>query len=162
MKPVHSLIFSCLIVLASVHITLAQIPACAAQAVFNLCLQNEDGYLKMCSNEDYNCLCKWHTAKLACWDNCPNDPARSAQDGLQQTFCAIAKAHNSTTSGQPSNPAPSITSSVLATISMTSAPGSSTSVSNIIHIHSLAAPLSMHSSLMAAILGVLLLILTTQ
>ncbi|KAI9499515.1 hypothetical protein BDB00DRAFT_783016 [Zychaea mexicana] len=71
-----------------------QAPAgCTAANVFTQCLQNEQDYLKTCKDQDFACLCKWNTAKLSCWDNCPNDPARATQAGLVSNYCAIAGAN---------------------------------------------------------------------
>ncbi|KAI8968475.1 hypothetical protein BDF20DRAFT_916990 [Mycotypha africana] len=72
--------------------------ACAAQNVLDTCLSNEDNYLKTCINADYACLCKWHTAKLSCYDNCPSSLGRPAQQGLKDTYCSIAQTYTNTTS----------------------------------------------------------------
>ncbi|KAI7892325.1 uncharacterized protein EV154DRAFT_505568, partial [Mucor mucedo] len=80
----------------------AQSPSCAAQEVLNTCLSNEDTYLKTCIDQDYACLCKWHTAKLSCFDNCPQDLGRGSSQGLKDTFCSIAKTYNTTTSSSSS------------------------------------------------------------
>ena len=95
----------------------AQVPACAAQEVLNTCISNEDTYLKTCVDQDYACLCKWHKAKLSCYDNCPNDLGMAMVKGQKDTFCSIAQTYNTTTSS--SSMAASMTAST--TISSNSA-----------------------------------------
>ncbi|KAI9030100.1 hypothetical protein CLU79DRAFT_423545 [Phycomyces nitens] len=86
-------------ILAYLEATSAQADAgCAASVIFNQCLRNQDIYIKTCSGQDYACLCKWHTTKLSCWDNCMNDVSRGSQEGLKTTFCSIATPINATTS----------------------------------------------------------------
>ncbi|KAI9272996.1 hypothetical protein BDA99DRAFT_281032 [Phascolomyces articulosus] len=61
---------------------------CPAQTVFDQCKQNEDNYLNTCKQLDYACLCKWQTAKVSCWDTCPDDIERSTQAALMTTYCS--------------------------------------------------------------------------
>ncbi|GAA5803812.1 hypothetical protein EDC94DRAFT_691943 [Helicostylum pulchrum] len=75
-----------------------QSPACTAQEVLTTCLSTEDIYLKTCTDQDYACLCKWHTAKLSCFDSCPQDVGRPFVQGSKDTFCSIAKTYNTTAS----------------------------------------------------------------
>ncbi|KAI9349372.1 hypothetical protein BD770DRAFT_394962 [Pilaira anomala] len=72
----------------------AQSPTCGAQEILNTCLSNQDIYLKTCTDQDYACLCKWHTTKLSCFDNCPQDMGRPFVQGSKDTFCSIAKTYN--------------------------------------------------------------------
>ncbi|KAL0078007.1 hypothetical protein J3Q64DRAFT_1872784 [Phycomyces blakesleeanus] len=86
-------------ILAYLETASAQTDAgCAASVIFNQCLRNQDIYIKTCSGQDYTCLCKWHTTKLSCWDNCQNDVSRGSQEGLKTTFCSIAAPINATVS----------------------------------------------------------------
>ncbi|KAL9545846.1 hypothetical protein MBANPS3_006957 [Mucor bainieri] len=80
------------------QLVLAQTVPCAAQEVLNTCLSNEDNYLKTCQGQDYACLCKWHKAKLSCYDNCPNDLGMALVKGSKDTFCSIAQTYNTTAS----------------------------------------------------------------
>ncbi|KAI7906543.1 uncharacterized protein BX663DRAFT_548711 [Cokeromyces recurvatus] len=99
------------LVFAFSQMVAAQTAACAAQNVLDTCLSNEDNYLKTCIDRDYACLCKWHTAKLTCFDNCPQNLGRASQQGLKDTFCSIAQTYNNITS---SSIAPSSTPSATA------------------------------------------------
>ncbi|KAI9322242.1 hypothetical protein BX666DRAFT_1893012 [Dichotomocladium elegans] len=62
--------------------------SCAAQTVFDQCKQNEDNYLHTCKQEDYACLCRWQTAKVSCWDTCPEDTEKEAQKSLMTSYCS--------------------------------------------------------------------------
>lgn len=31
---------------------------------------------------------QWQTAKVSCWDNCPNDSELHTQQGLMTTYCS--------------------------------------------------------------------------
>ncbi|KAI8639443.1 hypothetical protein BD408DRAFT_266651 [Parasitella parasitica] len=119
----------------------AQVAACAAQQVLTTCLSNEDTYLKTCLDRgtfvDYSCLCKWHTAKLSCYDNCPNDPGMPFAKGSKDTFCSIAQTYNTTTSSSSVAPSvaasttiPSNSASVALPSSSSSTTASSSSTSN--------------------------------
>ncbi|KAL0095845.1 hypothetical protein J3Q64DRAFT_1708927 [Phycomyces blakesleeanus] len=66
---------------------------CAVAGIFNQCLQNEDTYIKTCIVTDYACLCRWHTVKLSCWNNCPNEPGRATQQSLTTSHCAMPGAN---------------------------------------------------------------------
>ncbi|KAI8993140.1 hypothetical protein BDB01DRAFT_775276 [Pilobolus umbonatus] len=77
---------------------------CTAQDILDLCLTNQDIYLKTCISTDYACLCQWHSAKLSCFDNCPNDVTRHTQMGLRDTFCSIASTYATTTAPAVSGP----------------------------------------------------------
>ncbi|CDH53881.1 predicted protein [Lichtheimia corymbifera JMRC:FSU:9682] len=39
--------------------------SCPAQNVFDQCKQNEDNYLKTCTQSDYACLCKCYNYSVA-------------------------------------------------------------------------------------------------
>ncbi|KAI8384740.1 uncharacterized protein BYT42DRAFT_563506 [Radiomyces spectabilis] len=81
---------------------------CAAQDVFTLCQSNQDTYIKGCQLEDFQCLCRWHKAKLSCWDNCPNDAGRHTQDGLVTTYCSMPGANVTSIWVPPSSTAPPV------------------------------------------------------
>ncbi|KAI7847750.1 hypothetical protein BDC45DRAFT_525237 [Circinella umbellata] len=66
----------------------AQQSSCLAQTVFDLCKANEDNYLSTCKQTDYACLCKWQTAKVSCWDTCPDDVQRGTEAALMTTYCS--------------------------------------------------------------------------
>ncbi|CEP18129.1 hypothetical protein [Parasitella parasitica] len=115
----------------------AQVAACAAQQVLSTCLSNEETYLKTCQGQDYACLCKWHAAKLSCYDNCPNDPGMPFAKGEKDTFCSIAQTYNTTTSSSSVAPSvaasttiPSNSASVALPSSSSSTTASSSSTSN--------------------------------
>ncbi|EIE82358.1 hypothetical protein RO3G_07063 [Rhizopus delemar RA 99-880] len=42
---------------ASVAPTRTSTSACAVQSVFDLCIQNQDDYIKRCGIQDFACLC---------------------------------------------------------------------------------------------------------
>ncbi|KAG1640988.1 hypothetical protein G6F44_006285 [Rhizopus delemar] len=70
---------------------------CAVKSVFDLCLQNEDDYIKRCQDHDYACLCTTNRQKLSCWNNCPNDTGLATQEGVVQTICSMPGANVSVT-----------------------------------------------------------------
>ncbi|KAI9484176.1 MAG: hypothetical protein EXX96DRAFT_607068 [Benjaminiella poitrasii] len=73
------------------------VSTCAVQSTFELCLQNEDNYIKTCQDQDFACLCRWHKEKLTCWNNCPNAVGYSAQQTLVQNYCSMPGANVSIT-----------------------------------------------------------------
>ncbi|CAO3610226.1 unnamed protein product [Cunninghamella blakesleeana] len=87
--------------------------ACSDQAVFDLCLQNQDNYLKTCGPTDYQCLCQWNKAKLTCYTSCPNDPTKGSQDNVVASYCNIPGA-NVTSTWTGSITTPTASSSVSA------------------------------------------------
>ncbi|KAI8889045.1 hypothetical protein K501DRAFT_6940 [Backusella circina FSU 941] len=76
----------------------AQSATCSDQTVIDTCASNQDIYLKTCADADYPCLCKWHTAKLSCYDSCLLSGARASEKGLKDTFCSIAQTYSTNTS----------------------------------------------------------------
>ncbi|CAO3595250.1 unnamed protein product [Absidia cylindrospora] len=61
---------------------------CSDQTVFELCLKNQDNYIKACRPEEYACLCRWHSSKLSCYDNCPQDTGRIEQSKVVKDACS--------------------------------------------------------------------------
>ncbi|CAO3684266.1 hypothetical protein G6F70_005538 [Rhizopus microsporus] len=70
---------------------------CAVQSVFDLCLSNQDDYIKRCQPQDYACLCTTNKQKLSCWVNCPNDSGKGTQEGIVQEICSMPGANVSVT-----------------------------------------------------------------
>ncbi|CAO3593257.1 unnamed protein product [Absidia cylindrospora] len=70
--------------------------ACADQAVFDLCKQNQDKYLATCAPTNYQCLCQWNKAKLSCWDSCPNDVEKGSQENIASADCSVPGANVTT------------------------------------------------------------------
>ncbi|ORZ02422.1 hypothetical protein BCR43DRAFT_509600 [Syncephalastrum racemosum] len=82
--------------------------SCSVPKVFAQCLTNQDNYIRGCTGQDYTCLCKWNTVKLSCWDSCPNEPGRQAQNGIKETYCTISGiAQNATSPSTTHSPAAS-------------------------------------------------------
>ncbi|KAI8097496.1 uncharacterized protein BX664DRAFT_326542 [Halteromyces radiatus] len=61
---------------------------CSDQTVFELCLKNQDNYIKGCRSEEYACLCRWHSSKLSCYDNCPQDAGKLEQSRTVKDVCS--------------------------------------------------------------------------
>ncbi|KAI8642811.1 hypothetical protein BD408DRAFT_443187 [Parasitella parasitica] len=94
------------------------VSACAVQSTFELCLQNEDNYIKTCQEQDFACLCRWNKEKLTCWNNCPNDEGFARQEGVVSNFCSMPGANVSIapwTSTIASTSTPILPTSVVAT-----------------------------------------------
>ncbi|KAG2201379.1 hypothetical protein INT46_010184 [Mucor plumbeus] len=94
------------------------VSACAVQSTFELCLQNEDNYIKTCLEQDFACLCRWNKEKLTCWNNCPNDEGLARQEGVVSNFCSMPGANVSIapwTSTIASTSTPVLPTSVVAT-----------------------------------------------
>ncbi|KAI8369067.1 hypothetical protein BD560DRAFT_397896 [Blakeslea trispora] len=83
--------------------------SCALQATLDLCLQNEDNYIKTCGQTDYACLCRWSKEKLSCYSSCPNDVNAATQKTLVDSYCSVPGANVSvapwTSSGVPTSTA---------------------------------------------------------
>ncbi|KAI7861393.1 hypothetical protein BDF14DRAFT_1881840 [Spinellus fusiger] len=77
------------------YVLAQNVTECAVAGIFNQCLQNEDTYIKTCITTDYACLCRWHTVKLSCWNNCPNDVGRATQQSITTSACAMPGANAS-------------------------------------------------------------------
>ncbi|KAI8332205.1 hypothetical protein BC941DRAFT_516975 [Chlamydoabsidia padenii] len=61
---------------------------CSDQTVFELCLKNQENYIKACRVDEYACLCRWHSSKLSCYDNCPQDAGRLEQSRVVKDACS--------------------------------------------------------------------------
>ncbi|KAI8083309.1 uncharacterized protein B0P05DRAFT_536870 [Gilbertella persicaria] len=67
--------------------------SCALQSTLDLCLQNEDNYIKTCQAQDFACLCRWNKEKLSCYSSCPNDLGAGAQKALVENYCSMPGAN---------------------------------------------------------------------
>ncbi|KAJ2346178.1 hypothetical protein IWW50_005513 [Coemansia erecta] len=65
--------------------------ACNAQNVLDNCLAVEGQVLAMCSYSDWACKCQAQQAISGCYNNCPSDQGRPAQEGQVTVFCNAAK-----------------------------------------------------------------------
>ncbi|KAI8988341.1 hypothetical protein BDF20DRAFT_855204 [Mycotypha africana] len=83
--------------------------SCPVQSTFELCLKNEDNYIKTCQEQDYACLCRWHKEKLTCWNNCPHDLGLPNQQALVNDYCSRPGANVSIAPWTSSAPATSAT-----------------------------------------------------
>ncbi|CAO3636763.1 unnamed protein product [Cunninghamella echinulata] len=61
---------------------------CSDQPVFELCLKNQENYINGCRTDEFACLCRWHSSKLSCFDNCPLDTGKETQAGLVKHMCS--------------------------------------------------------------------------
>ncbi|KAI8353635.1 hypothetical protein EDC96DRAFT_517113 [Choanephora cucurbitarum] len=81
--------------------------SCALQATLDLCLQNEDNYIKTCGQQDFACLCRWSKEKLSCYSSCPNDVGVGSQKAIVDSYCSVPGANVSvapwTSSGAPTS-----------------------------------------------------------
>ncbi|KAI8064686.1 hypothetical protein BC940DRAFT_305095 [Gongronella butleri] len=113
------------IIAASTTTVLAQTTTCADQSVFNLCLQNQDTYLKTCATDNYQCLCHWNQAKLSCYTSCPNDPTYGTQVNVVASYCSIPGANvTSTWTGSTATATATASASANASASSSSKPSS--------------------------------------
>ncbi|CAO3639708.1 unnamed protein product [Cunninghamella blakesleeana] len=55
---------------------------------FDLCLKNQDNYINGCKPDEFACLCRWHTSKLSCYDNCPLNIGKEEQTGKVKHVCS--------------------------------------------------------------------------
>ncbi|KAG0732514.1 hypothetical protein G6F57_020158 [Rhizopus arrhizus] len=94
-----SLVASSLAIVSAQSATASEAPtrtstsACAVQSVFDLCIQNQDDYIKRCGNQDFACLCSTNKQKLSCWNNCPNDTGLLSQQGVVENYCSMPGAN---------------------------------------------------------------------
>ncbi|KAK8228420.1 hypothetical protein HDK77DRAFT_486907 [Phyllosticta capitalensis] len=64
--------------------------ACAAQTILDTCLASEKAKADACAGNDWLCLCDTYNSVLTCYNNCPNDPARSSVNNQVTQFCGAA------------------------------------------------------------------------
>ncbi|KAG1048289.1 hypothetical protein G6F43_009307 [Rhizopus delemar] len=111
---------------ASVAPTRTSTSACAVQSVFDLCIQNQDDYIKRCGIQDFACLCSTNKQKLSCWNNCPNDTGLLSQQGVVENYCSMPGANVSVTpwssSALPTSTATNIVANNSSNASSTTAP----------------------------------------
>lgn len=60
--------------------------ACGAQDVVDTCLVTTQGYLTLCQNNDYDCLCNTYVSIVTCFNNCPNDPRSPSYSNQKQLY----------------------------------------------------------------------------
>ncbi|KAK8204203.1 hypothetical protein BKA81DRAFT_91805 [Phyllosticta paracitricarpa] len=63
---------------------------CAAQTILDTCLTSEKAKADACGGNDWLCLCDTYQSILTCYNNCPNDSARSAVNNQVTQFCGAA------------------------------------------------------------------------
>ncbi|ORX85292.1 hypothetical protein K493DRAFT_386911 [Basidiobolus meristosporus CBS 931.73] len=79
---------------------------CAAQTVFDACIQRGKDMFNACSDQDYACKCQRQKDIRLCYDNCKDDPTITSQgqiqDGLVTTYCALVPSSTSSSAGSTS------------------------------------------------------------
>ncbi|KAK7532467.1 uncharacterized protein J3D65DRAFT_671059 [Phyllosticta citribraziliensis] len=88
--------------------------ACAAQNILDTCLAGEKAKADACAGNDWLCLCDTYNSILTCYNNCPNDAARSSVNNQVTQFCGAAAPALSSRS-EAAKTAPKTTSSPSAT-----------------------------------------------
>ncbi|KAJ2609432.1 Phospholipase D1 [Coemansia sp. RSA 1365] len=63
---------------------------CEAQNVLDNCLSVQGQVLAMCSYSDWECKCQAQKSIAGCFNNCPSDNARAANEGQIDVFCNAA------------------------------------------------------------------------
>ncbi|KAG1136463.1 hypothetical protein G6F38_012033 [Rhizopus arrhizus] len=131
-KKAKFLVASSLAIVSAQSATASEAPtrtsnsACAVQSVFDLCIQNQDDYIKRCGNQDFACLCSTNKQKLSCWNNCPNDTGLLSQQGAVENYCSMPGANVSVTpwssSALPTSTATNIVANNSSSASSTTAP----------------------------------------
>ncbi|KAJ1807899.1 hypothetical protein LPJ56_004824 [Coemansia sp. RSA 2599] len=64
--------------------------ACAAQNILANCLSIQGIQFTACSYSDWACKCQAQKALVQCYNNCPGDDARAAQEGQVTVYCNAA------------------------------------------------------------------------
>ncbi|CAO3615970.1 unnamed protein product [Mucor hiemalis] len=108
--------------------TQTSVSACAIQSTFELCLVQEQKYIETCNTKDvidYACLCRWNKEKLGCFNNCPGDDKRPAQQAEVDRVCSMPGA-NVSVAPWTSSILPTITPTVQTSIVPTSSNTAST------------------------------------
>ncbi|KAL1835689.1 hypothetical protein VTJ49DRAFT_6208 [Mycothermus thermophilus] len=105
---------------------------CGAAYIVDACLTSEKAKLNACGDQDYVCRCDNWINVLTCYNNCPNDPRKHADDGQRQIFCDYASRLVSTTTQaaaptQTSTPAQTTENAEAADPTDTDSPATSTS-----------------------------------
>ncbi|KAJ1834049.1 hypothetical protein LPJ70_006367 [Coemansia sp. RSA 2708] len=99
MKCTYMLISSALAAAISPSLPLVSVPdvpsvpspkACDAQNVLDNCLSVQGKVLAMCSYSDWACKCQAQQSIAGCFNNCPSDEARAANEGQVTVFCNAA------------------------------------------------------------------------
>ncbi|PIA12878.1 hypothetical protein COEREDRAFT_89997 [Coemansia reversa NRRL 1564] len=67
-----------------------KVKACEAQNVLDNCLSVQGQTLAMCSYSDWECKCQAQKSIAGCFNNCPTDNARAANEGQIDVFCNAA------------------------------------------------------------------------
>ncbi|KAJ1643877.1 Phospholipase D1 [Coemansia asiatica] len=63
---------------------------CAAQNILTNCLSVQGIQFTACSYSDWACKCQAQKALVQCYNNCPGDDARAAQEGQVTVYCNAA------------------------------------------------------------------------
>ncbi|KAJ1808337.1 hypothetical protein LPJ56_004727 [Coemansia sp. RSA 2599] len=63
---------------------------CAAQNILTNCLSIQGIQFTACSYSDWACKCQAQKALVQCYNNCPGDDARAAQEGQVTVYCNAA------------------------------------------------------------------------
>ncbi|KAJ2907494.1 hypothetical protein GGI21_003833, partial [Coemansia aciculifera] len=64
--------------------------ACAAQNILNTCLSVQGLMFNTCAYSDWSCKCAAQRTIASCFNNCPDDGGRAAQDGQVTVYCNAA------------------------------------------------------------------------
>ncbi|KAI8319484.1 hypothetical protein GQ54DRAFT_299306 [Martensiomyces pterosporus] len=111
MRTSHGLgsLASGLLALSSVA-RVSEARGCAAQGVLDGCLYTQGIVLNTCPYSDWACKCQAQMAIASCFNNCPGDPLRPAQDGQVLVFCNAARHAEEEKSASSVKPGPAASS----------------------------------------------------
>ncbi|KAJ2116880.1 hypothetical protein IW146_001185 [Coemansia sp. RSA 922] len=63
---------------------------CAAQNILNTCLSTQGIMFNSCAYSDWGCKCAAQRTIASCFNNCPDDDGRIAQEGQVKVYCNAA------------------------------------------------------------------------
>ncbi|KAJ1958280.1 hypothetical protein EC988_000395 [Linderina pennispora] len=76
---------------------------CAAQHVLNNCLNTQGLMLGACAYSDWACKCEAQKTIVSCFNSCPGDETRTAQEGQVKVFCNASKSVSTSASAMASS-----------------------------------------------------------
>ncbi|GAB7361554.1 hypothetical protein MBLNU230_g1607t1 [Neophaeotheca triangularis] len=63
----------------------------ALDNIVNTCLAGEQSKVNNCEPNDWDCMCENQELVVRCYNDCPSDPRRSAEESKQVQYCDAAE-----------------------------------------------------------------------
>ncbi|ELQ40105.1 hypothetical protein M0657_005004 [Pyricularia oryzae] len=104
----------------------AQDPSCGATYIVDACLTGEKAKFNACEDKDWGCKCASYEAIVTCFNNCPNDPRKTSEEGQKSIFCGYNSQFPSSTTTASIAAATGASTTAAAATTSSSSTGSST------------------------------------